>query len=269
VLAVTPKASPYDPQARALVQSLRHGQLHHELAGLTYQVGGETASSIDATQAMLDSLPRVLVVLLVVVGMLLLFALRSVLLPLKAIALVVLSLGASLGTLVLLATTSIGARLIGASGPGDIHPIVPITVVAITVALSTDYEVILIGRIRENYERTGANQESIVAGVGHTGGVITSAAGIMVAVFAGFAIADLPPLKQLGVGLAVAVLIDATVVRGILVPSAMAAMGKANWWWPRRLAWHREPAEHGRVANAAHVSTPGSTDQVGASMSSA
>jgi uncharacterized membrane protein YdfJ with MMPL/SSD domain len=234
VFAVTSTASPYDPKARDLVNSLRHGALHDELTGLTFQVGGETASSMDATRAMFDSLPRVLVVLLVVIGALLLFALRSVLLPLKAVALVVLSLGASLGTLVMLTTTTWGAHLIGASGPGDIHPIVPITIVAITVALSTDYEVILIGRIGENYRRSRDNRASIVSGVGHTGGVITSAAGIMIAVFLGFAIADLPPLKQLGVGLAIAVFIDATVVRGILVPSAMAVMGRANWWWPAR-----------------------------------
>ena len=163
-------------------------------------------------------------------------------LPLKAVALVVLSLGASLGSLLLLTTTSLGARLIGASGPGDIHPIVPITIVAITVALSTDYEVILITRIREIYEATGDNRAAVVAGVEHTGGVITSAGAIMVAVFLGFAMADLAPLKQLGVGLAIAVLLDATIVRGVLVPSAMAVMGTRNWWWPSRPVRKTRPA---------------------------
>ena len=149
---------------------------------------------------------------MLVVGAVLLLALRSVFLPLKAVALVVLSLGASLGSLLLLTTTSLGARLIGASGPGDIHPIVPITIVAITVALSTDYEVILITRIREIYEATGDNRAGCCRGVEHTGGVITSAgAALMVAVFLGFAMADLAPLKQLGVGLAIAVLLDATI----------------------------------------------------------
>jgi MMPL family len=156
-----------------------------------------------------------------------------VVLPVKAVVLVVLSLGASLGTLLLLVSTRLGATLIGANGPQDIHPIVPITMVAITVALSTDYEVILISRIAEHYRRTGDNRAAVVSGIEHTGSVITSAAAIMVAVFAGFASADLLPVKQLGVGLALAVFLDATVVRGVLVPAAMAVMGRGNWWWPR------------------------------------
>lgn len=234
VLAVTTEHDPYSADSRELVHRLRDGDIRAQLGGVEYKVGGETAASVDATAAMFDGLPKVAVALLLVVGAVLLLALRSVFLPLKAVALVVLSLGASLGSLVLLATTSFGARLIGASGPGDIHPIVPITIVAITVALSTDYEVILIGRMRETYEASGDNRAAVVAGVEHTGGVITSAGAIMVAVFVGFAMADLAPLKQLGVGLAIAVLLDATIVRAVLVPSAMAVMGTRNWWWPNR-----------------------------------
>jgi len=246
VLAVTTTHDAYSPQSRELLDRLRNGEIHDELAGVSYKVGGETAASVDATSAMFDGLPKVGLVLLVVVGAVLLLALRSVFLPLKAVALVVISLGASLGSLLLLTTTDLGAKLIGASGPGDIHPIVPITIVAITVALSTDYEVILISRIAENYRRHGDNRAAVVEGVEHTGGVITSAAAIMVAVFLGFATADLLPLKQLGVGLALAVTIDATVVRGVLVPSAMAVMGARNWWWPQRR--QPEPArKHARI----------------------
>ncbi|MCW2529947.1 MAG: family transporter [Pseudonocardiales bacterium] len=258
VLLVTSKATPYAASTRALVADLRSGSLHSELAGLHYKVGGETAASMDATKAMFDGLPRVGIVLLIVIGLLLLFALRSVFLPIKAVVLVVLSLGASLGSLLLLTTTSLGARLIGADGPGDIHPIVPVTIVAITVALSTDYEVILISRIGEHYRRTHDNRASIVEGVGRTGGVITSAAFIMIAVFIGFALADLPPLKQLGVGLALAVFIDATVVRGVLVPAAMAVMGDANWWWPNRWSAHRRRTTElaGPVGSVAVGSVP-------------
>jgi RND superfamily putative drug exporter len=232
-LTVTAKADPYSPAARALVSRLRTGPLHAALGGAPYWVGGETADSIDATQAIFDGLPKVGLALLALVALLLLFALRSVVLPVKAVVLVVLSLGASLGSLLLLVTTRLGAVLIGANGPQDIHPIVPITMVAITVALSTDYEVILISRIAEHYRRTGDNRGAVVSGIEHTGSVITSAAAIMVAVFAGFAQADLLPVKQLGVGLALAVFLDATVVRGVLVPAAMAVMGRGNWWWPR------------------------------------
>jgi hypothetical protein len=179
-----------------------------------------------------------------------------VFLPVKAVVLVVLSLGASLGSLLALATTKLGATLIGARGPGDIHPIVPITIVAITVALSTDYEVILISRIAEHYRRTGDNRGAVVSGIEHTGSVITSAAAIMVAVFAGFALADLLPLKQLGVGLALAVFLDATVVRGALVPAAMAVMGGGNWWWPRQrpaLQPGRVPVQPGRAPLAQEI----------------
>lgn len=239
-LIVTAKAGPYSPAAREFVLRLRSGSLHAALGGVPYRVGGETADSIDATQAMFNGLPKVGLALLVIIALLLLFALRSVFLPVKAVVLVVLSLGASLGSLLLLVTTKVGASLIGANGPQDIHPIVPITIVAITVALSTDYEVILISRIAEHYRRTGDNRGAVVSGIEHTGSVITSAATIMVAVFAGFALADLLPVKQLGVGLSLAVFLDATLVRGVLVPAAMAVMGRGNWWWPGQRVPHSQ-----------------------------
>ena len=123
------------------------------------------------------------------------------------------------------------------------------------MALSTDYEVILISRIAEHYRRTGDNRDAVVSGIEHTGSVITSAAAIMVAVFAGFALADLPPLKQLGVGLAIAVFLDATVVRGMLVPAAMAVMGRGNWWWPRIARPQARPAPTRKTTAAVPVAT--------------
>src|SRR6516164_7521485 len=257
-LIVTAKAGPYSPAARELVLRLRVGSLHTALGSVPYWVGGETADSIDATQAMFDGLPRVGLALLVIIALLLLFALRSVFLPVKAVVLVVLSLGASLGSLLLLVTTRLGAALIGASGPEDIHPIVPITIVAITVALSTDYEVILISRIAEHYRRTGDNRAAVVSGIEHTGSVITSAAAIMVGVFAGFALADMLPVKQLGVGLGLAVFLDATVVRGVLVPAAMAVMGRGNWWWPGQrnaVPQHNTPFPQHRTALLQKIAT--------------
>ena len=255
-VVVTAKSDPYSADARGLVSRIRNGSVHAQLAGVHYEVGGETAASVDATDAMFAGLPKVGLALLVVVGLLLLFALRSVFLPLKAVALVILSLGASLGSLLLLTTTRLGAHLIGASGPQDIHPIVPITIVAITVALSTDYEVILISRISEHYKRTGDNKGAVVAGIENTGSVITSAAAIMVAVFAGFALADLPPLKQLGVGLGLAVFLDATIVRGMLVPAAMAVMGKGNWFWPSRPVLRRRTPSAAATPLSAKPSPP-------------
>jgi len=128
--------------------------------------------------------------------------------------------------------------------------------VAIVVALSTDYEVILISRIAELYRETRDNTYAIVSGVAHTGRVISSAAAIMIAVFFGFALSDVTPLRQLGVGLALAVLIDATVVRGVLVPASMQLMGRLNWWFPTvRLPFRdrRRVAAHGRPVMGRHA----------------
>lgn len=225
-IVVTPKSDPYSAAARGLVERLRHGSLKSALTGARYRVGGETAASVDAAESMVAGLPKVLVALLIVIGLLLLFALRSVWAPLRAVLSVALSLGAGLGSLALLTTTRLGAHLIGAGHPQEIHPIVPITVVIVTVALSTDYEIMLTSRIAERYRATGDNKAAVVDGVAHTGAVITGAAAIMVAAFAGFAVADVSALKQLGVGVGLAVLINAGVVRCVSGPAAMSVMGR-------------------------------------------
>jgi MMPL family len=129
------------------------------------------------------------------------------------------------------------------------------------VALSTDYEVILISRIAEHYRLTGDNRGAVVSGIEHTGSVITSAAAIMIAVFAGFALAGLMPLKQLGVGLGLAVFLDATVVRGVLVPAAMAVMGRGNWWWPRYSRQQHSTALPQKIAAMADVGSVSVRDE--------
>jgi RND superfamily putative drug exporter len=231
-VVVTSRAGPYDAATRNLVKSLRQGAVRHQLDGVEYATGGETAMAMDATGAMFGGLWRVVAVLAAVIAALLFLALRSVILPVKAVVLVAVSLAASLGGLLALTGSTIGSRLIGAGTAEALHPIVPVTILAIIVALSTDYEVMLLSRIGEAWKRTGDNKASIVEGVADTGGIITSAAAVMIAVFVGFGIAQLQPLKQLGVGLALAVFIDATVVRAVLVPAAMTLMGRWNWWRP-------------------------------------
>ncbi len=225
--------APADARTEAFVRNLRDGPLHSAIASVTYEVGGESALRLDATGALFSGLPVMLAALLALVFAVFSIAMRSVVLPLKGIALVMLTLGATAGVLILLSTTGPGAQLIGWSHPQELHPIVPITIVAIVIALSTDYEVILISRIREKWRTTRDNTASIVDGITHTGRVISSAAAIMIAVFLGFTLSDVTPLRQLGVGLAFAVLIDATVVRGVLVPSSMQLLGRWNWWLPR------------------------------------
>jgi uncharacterized membrane protein YdfJ with MMPL/SSD domain len=225
--------APADPRTESFVRNLRDGPLRSAITNVTYEVGGESALRLDATGALFSGLPVMLAALLALVVVVFSIAMRSIVLPLKGIALVMLTLGATAGVLVLLSTTGPGARLIGWSHPQELHPIVPITIVAIVIALSTDYEVILISRIGEKWRTTRDNTDSIVDGVAHTGRVISSAAAIMIAVFFGFTLSDVTPLRQLGVGLAFAVFIDATVARGVLVPSSMQLLGRLNWWFPR------------------------------------
>ena len=231
-VSVATTHGPADERTEAFVRNLRDGQLHQSLADIRYDVGGESAMRLDATEALFAGLPLMLAVLLALVLVFFMMAMRSIVLPIKAVLLVVISLGASTGALLLLSTTTFGAQLIGWSQPEELHPIVPITIVAIAIALSTDYEVILISRMAERYRQTGDNTDAITYGVARTGRVISSAAAIMIAVFFGFALSDVTPLKQLGVGLAIAVLIDATVVRGVLVPASMQLLGRWNWWFP-------------------------------------
>jgi len=245
---ITTRNAAADARTHDFVRDLREGQLHAALAGIRYDVGGETAMRIDATDALFATLPLTLAILLAVVMVVLAVALRSVVLPVKAVVLVLMSLAATMGGLVSASTTRAGARLIGFAQPMDLHPIVPVTIVVIVMALATDYEVILLSRIAERFRETRDNTGSIVDGVAHTGRVISSAAAIMVAVFFGFALSEVTPLKQIGVGLALAVVIDATVIRGLLVPASMQLMGRLNWWMPRRRPSGRHRAPHVRTA---------------------
>lgn len=149
--------------------------------------------SMDATGAMFGGLAKVGVVLAIVIAGMLLLAFRTWWLPLKAVLLVAISLAASLGGLLALTGSRLGSALIGAPGPETLHQIVSVTIVAIVVALSTDYEVMLITRMAETWQRQHDNEAAIVDGMAHTGGVITSAAAVMIAVFVGFAVAELNP----------------------------------------------------------------------------
>jgi uncharacterized membrane protein YdfJ with MMPL/SSD domain len=249
--------APADKHVHDLVHSLRGGHLHDGLARVQYDVGGEAALRIDATDALFASLPLALAVLLGVVLILLTIAMRSIVLPIKAVLMVLVSLASSMGGLLLLSTTRLGARLIGWSSPADLHPIVPITIVVIVIALATDYEVILISRIAERYAATRDNTAAIVNGVSRTGRVINSAGAIMIAVFAGFALSEVTPLKQIGVGLALAVLIDITLVRGVLVPASMQIMGRWNWWFPSFTG--RRPATAEPVTEQIQEQVPAAT----------
>jgi RND superfamily putative drug exporter len=198
-------------------------------------VGGATQFNVDVDRAIFGGLPTMLAFILAVSYVVLLVLLRSVLLPLKAIAMNLLSVGAAYGVLV--AVFQWGwLDWTGYSSPGYVDTIVPALVLAVTFGLSMDYEVFLLTRIRERYDLHRRNDEAVAEGLVGSARIITSAALVMVAVFAAFAVAGAPSLRELGVGLAVAVGLDATLVRLVVVPATMRLLGDWNWWLPRPLA---------------------------------
>ena len=201
------------------------------------RVTGETASMMDVIDLARTYLPIVVAFVLTVSFLLLLLAFRSVIVPLKAITMNLLSVFASYGLLVLVFQKGFGAGLLGFQQVERIDSFVLLFLFCILFGLSMDYHVFLLSRIKEQFDRSGDNQQAVTAGLQGTGRLITSAALIMVGVFGGFAAAELANLQQFGFGLAAAVFLDATIVRMILVPASMALLGNRNWYMPAWLAW--------------------------------
>ena len=160
---------------------------------------------------------------------------RSVLVPLKAALLNLLSIGAAYGVLVMVFQWGWGMNIIGLESTVPIVPFIPMFMFAVLFGLSMDYEVFLLSRVREEYLATGDNDAAVIHGIASTARVITSAALIMISVFLGFVLGEDPAIKMLGLGLATAIFVDATIVRLVLVPATMKLMGDANWWIPRWL----------------------------------
>jgi RND superfamily putative drug exporter len=215
--------------------------------GTDVVVGGMTASVIDASKAVTGSLWKILLFVLAASYLILLVLLRSVLLPLKAVFMNALSVGAAYGVLV--AVFQWGwLDWTGYDSPGYLDPFVPVVVLAITFGLSMDYEVFLLTRIRERHLAGVPNEHAVAEGLAASARTITAAALIMVAVFGAFALAGAPSIKAFGVGLAVAILVDATVVRLVLVPATMRLLGDWNWWLPKPLA---------RILHTSETAPPG------------
>ena len=195
------------------------------------RVGGYVAASLDFQEDLLARFPLMVALILAATGVMLAIAFRSVLVPLKAIVMNTLSVGATFGLIVLVFQYGIGGSLLGLDGPTDaIFVVVPVLVFAVVFGLSMDYEVFLLSRIKEAYDRTGRSDEATMEGLSATASVITSAALIMILVFGAFAFARVLVVQFLGFGLAVAVLLDATIIRMVLVPAFMQMAGKWNWW---------------------------------------
>jgi uncharacterized membrane protein YdfJ with MMPL/SSD domain len=200
-------------------------------------VTGDTAEELDYHETVDAWLVPVLAIVLGLSFVLLTIAFRSIVVPLKAIVLNLLSVGAAYGVLVLVFQEGVGNELLGLQQAENVAAWVPLFLFAVLFGLSMDYQVFLLSRIRERYQRTGDSDEAVAFGVGSTARLITGAALIIIAVFWGFAMGDLIMFQQMGFGVAVALLIDATIVRGVLVPAGMKLLGKRNWYLPPWLSW--------------------------------
>jgi uncharacterized membrane protein YdfJ with MMPL/SSD domain len=207
------------------------------LPGAETGVTGNTAQSRDFSDQISSSLPLVFTFVLVLAFVLMLFAFRSIVIAIKAIALNLLSVGAAYGVLVLVFQHGWFKGLLGFESTAGIDPIIPVLLFVILFGLSMDYHVFVISRIRELREGGGSTDEAIRGGITSTAGVVTSAAVVMVGVFACFAALQFLFFKQFGVGLAVAILLDATIIRAVLLPAAMKLLGEWNWYLPRWLEW--------------------------------
>jgi putative drug exporter of the RND superfamily len=199
-------------------------------------VGGWPAQSLDATTETTSKLPLVVAITLGIALAFLLVVFRSLVLPLKAVAMNLLATGATLGLVVLVFQHGVGERLLGFSSPGFIQAYLPLTMFVLLFGLSMDYEIFLIRRMQESWLKTGENRWSVASGVEHTARPISAAAAIMVVVFGANMTAQMLELKQFGFALAMAIAIDATLVRLVLVPAFMCLLGERNWWLPDRLA---------------------------------
>jgi uncharacterized membrane protein YdfJ with MMPL/SSD domain len=220
-------------------------------------VGGESADQADYFDIVDHWLPIVFVFVLGLSFFLLLVAFRSIVVPATAIAMNLLSVGAAYGLLVLVFEKGVGNELFGFQQDDTIVAWVPLFLFSVLFGLSMDYQVFLLSRIRERYVETGDNRGAIMFGVSSTARLITGAALIIIAVFAGFARGDLVMFQQMGLGVAVALLIDATVIRSVVVPSAMAVLGRWNWYLPAWLEWlpHVQVEGHRTTARAPAAAT--------------
>lgn len=239
LLSFTTTAPANSEAAGDVIVNLRENLIPAAFAGTGAEVlvTGATASNLDFFGSVDHYTPIVFAFVLGLSFVLLMMVFRSLVVPLKAILMNLLSVGAAYGLLVLVFQKGVGADLLGFQQVEAVEAWLPLFLFSILFGLSMDYHVLLLSRIREHYDATGDNTASVAFGLRSTAGLITGAAVIMVAVFGGFAAGDLVMFQQMGFGLAVAVLLDATVIRTVLVPASMKLLGRANWWLPRPLRW--------------------------------
>jgi RND superfamily putative drug exporter len=237
IITVYPTTSPQDVATSDLVERLRSDVIPAATAstGTVVHVGGLTAIFTDFASTIGRRMPIMIAVVIVLAFILLMMVFRSVVVPLKAAVMNLLSIGAAYGVIVAVFQWGWGRSLFGIGETGPVESWIPMMMFVILFGLSMDYEIFLLSRIREEYLRTGDNRNAVATGVATTGRLITAAALIMIAVFLSFVVGfDLRQIKEIGLGLAVAIFVDATLIRMVLVPSIMELLGDVNWWMP---AW--------------------------------
>jgi RND superfamily putative drug exporter len=234
VFTVISKSAPWADETVSLVEGLRDTTIPRALEGThaAAYVGGQTAGYIDLATQISDKLPLMIAIVVGLSFIVLLLAFRSLLVPVKAAAMNLLSVAAAYGVVTAVFQLGWGSSLIGLDHSIPIVSFVPLLMFAILFGLSMDYEVFLLTQMREHYRQNEDEKEAVIEGLANTGRVITSAAAIMVCVFTSFVLNGNPIVKEFGVGLAVAIAIDSTLVRCLLVPAVMVLLGRRAWWLP-------------------------------------
>jgi RND superfamily putative drug exporter len=255
IATLYPSTSPQSVQTTSLLSRLRGDVIPRAQAGtgITVLVGGPTAIQTDFARVLSSKL-ILFIAVVVLLGFLLLMAVfRSLLIPLTASVMNLLAVGAALGLMNAIFEWGWGHSLFGISATAPVEVFVPVLLISILFGLSMDYEVFLVSRMREEWARTGDNRLAVTRGQAATGKVITAAAAIMILVFASFALGPSIVIKQFGLGLAGAIIIDAFIIRTVLVPALMHLSGDANWWLPQ---WLDRLIPHLNVEGAHHPAPP-------------
>lgn len=233
LVTATSSADPSSDEARNILKVIRSDP---GVSGGQVLVGGETAQDVDVIQFIFDQAPWAVATVVAMTYVLLFLLTGSLVLPLKAVILNFLSIGASFGAMVFIFQEGHFASLLGFT-PQSLDPSIPVILFSIVFGLSMDYEVLLVSRMHEEYLRLGDNTAAVASGLARTGRLITGAAAIMFTVFVAFGLAEVVIIKAIGIGLAIAVAIDATIVRSLVVPAVMRLLGDFNWWAPHPLRW--------------------------------
>ncbi|MDJ0952653.1 MAG: MMPL family transporter [Acidimicrobiia bacterium] len=239
VVQAVNKLDPSTDEGRAALVDLRTNGIPAAFgpSAAGVYVTGDAAWMVDYNEVINDWTPIIFIFVLGLSFVLLMVVFRSIVVPIKAIIMNLLSVGAAYGLLVAVFQNGFGADLLGFQQTDVIEVWIPLFLFTVLFGLSMDYHIFLLSRIKERYDITGDNDESVAFGLGSTGAIITGAALIMVAVFGGFAMGDLIMLQQMGFGLAVAIILDATIIRSVLVPATMKLLGDRNWYLPSWLSW--------------------------------